>query len=1393
MGFRKTMSLSASVGPPPLLLLLVLLVLTSCLSSAYAQTSLSLFVSPTTGSDANAGTDASAPLRTLRGVSGAIQRNSAPQIASIVVTVDAGTYSDPADCEFELVAPAHNLSLALLGNGTAFSCAQLASLNATVQARIAGFDDVAISSLAWSDLVVECAASPCAALLVDGADRVALDDVTVRNVSLLVPLADDSWSLVAPVAVRASLVVNSSLFQSNRLLLNVTTSANDAFLFPVGGGALAVRGHALALAASTFDSNQLVSLTAGRVVGGGAVFVDESATKIDVAGCTFRNNSVSSDGNAIGGVFAVRTRDTGLNATLYMRVNNSLFDANYMNSTDPAAQFQGVAIGGVSCNDIADKSLVALVAENTRFVNNYIEALGGANTQATGGVVRVHSLHATNCSVANITLSGVASVKGGFVALQGVSSVSSCSFVGNAFDAINVNGALVLIDDSDGHACTGSDMFTFIDNTVTHTSVTNPNVVPGGVPLCGGAPTGGGGVIRIDLARCRTDVVNIQGGVFAENSLKYCTGGAVSITGGDISFMGVLVANNVARAGAVFEGHLLSSVDIDSSQFENNTADRVGGVGSFYDVTFLAVHNNTFRNNSASDRGGVFYLETVASVVIDGSSMVKNMDAFNMSVHFISLHAMSISVKGHFVGNGLLLHGPVKELLVGDSLFVESPILLTYDFGSFLVSSNYRFVDSTFQGASTIVVADSGDRMQASFVLRVALTLLNCRFLIYDRGPRDALSSRGSVCVTSLLSHTMMQNCTFTGTGSGSLAPIYVMQNEKSALMLLDCRLVRTAAIVARSTIELTNTTFDNCNGVLWAQNLDYVSMYRITIRDARVGSMANTIEIADAEQIMLTDVVVADSVAGGQVMRLHDIGIVQLDGLTVVNTSVLQAMSTVVQLVNVSRVFTFNRVSIVNNTFAVGALTLGKIGLLTGHNVTVANNTATVCGGVMVIDDAATVANVSIEASGNRALCFGNDTVLAPVRVGLVGARGGGGGGTPVVYTMRGVQARVTAQLVDPLNFSAPDCAQPMRSSPLNVLVAVGNASSTIMCAIPRNSSQCTGSVWFDGDVGESVAVTVAVNASGDALPHWVAPLTFRLAVAECLAGYALQDTRCVECQSASYSFGGAEACRSCPVDAVCRGGSAFESANDTFVAWNANATDVEVHRCLLGVCGGGAVTSNLTVVNRCAPGRTGLLCASCEQRPNATFVPVAPSSGGAACVECNGTNVPVVIALVVALFGTALFLHLSAHSSSAKTKLLFYYAQIAAIVLPPDFPSDVVTHVLNIRVGAATGAFGGICVANLDHFDLVTVKLLLPLALIACLFVTFVAMHLWRRLTTHRRARRVRRATVRVQVEVDPVATEQSEGCETASAIPLAPSADEALAGRRDRERGGAGGAGG
>jgi hypothetical protein len=1270
---KRKMTFSAIVT------LFVVIVASGCLHIAHAQKSLSIYVSPMLGLDTNAGTTSSAPLRTLRAAGLLIQ--SQPQVVySISISIDTGIYTNAQDCEFELTALSIGVPLTVTGNGTVFRCAQMSSSAVSVQARIAGFANVSISGLVWSDLQLTCVAWPCAALLVDAADRVIIHDVNVSNVSLVVPNADDAWNLVSPLAINATgaVFIDDAHFEHNSLLVNVSTSNNDAFFFRVGGGAIAVVSEWFALGQATFDTNAVESLTAGRVIGGGAVLIDDKAKKIDVADCVFVNNSVRSDGAAIGGVIAVRSCDTAVDASVEMRVNNSLFDNNHLWSSDSSAQFQGVAIAGVQCGVVAAKSLVALVMDSTRFVGNSIVA-SGADAQATGGIVRVHSLHATNCSVTNTSLLGVGNVNGGFVALQGVSSVSSCTFDNNVFESNNVNGALVKIDDDDGHVCTGSDMFTFIDNVVTNTAINDTLSLPGGI-VCGSSPTGGGGVIRIDLVRCRTDVVNIQGGVFANNNLKYCTGGAVSITGGDISFMGVLVANNTARAGAVFEGHLLSSVDIDSSQFENNTANRVGGVGSFYDVTFLAVHNNTFTKNSAGDRGSVFYFEAVASVVIDGSSMVENTDAFNTSVHFVSLHPMLISVKGKWLGNGILVHGPVKELLVGDSLFVDSPIYVTYDFGTFVHSSLYRFVDSTFQGGSTIVVTDSGDRTQAAAVLQIALTLLNCRFLIDDHLTMNV--ARGCVTVTSVLTHTSVQNCTFIGTGTGALAPLFIMQNEIATLSMTNCALERTASIVAHSSIVLTNVTFDSCNGVLWAVSVPIISMQSVAIRNALHGSMVRFIDVATADQVQITNVSIANSSANSKVLRLINVKILDVYGLTVSNTTLRDPMSSVVQLSNVSSIYAFQDVAIVNNTFSVGALMLDNIKMLLGRNVTLANNTATVCGGAAFVDDIATLKNLSLTASDNRALCFGNGTIFAPVRIQLVG-------GGAVVKAMRGVAARITAQLVDPFNVSTPDCAQPVRTLPVNVHAYIGsNSPDTTLCTIPRNSSWCTGSLWFDGDVGESTSVTLKINSLADFLFHAIEPATFQLVVADCMAGFAMQNGRCVECQSASYSFGGMASCRSCPLDAVCRGGSAFESANDTFVAWNANSSDVEVHRCLLGVCGGGAVASNLTVVNHCAPGRTGLLCASCEQQRNASFAPVAPSGGGAACIECNGTNVPVVVALVVAV----LFSHcplsstMSAHSSSANTKLLFYYAQIASIVLPSDFPSDVVTHVLNMRVGAAT-----------------------------------------------------------------------------------------------------------
>ena len=163
--------------------------------------------------------------------------------------------------------------------------------------------------------------------------------------------------------------------------------------------------------------------------------------------------------------------------------------------------------------------------------------------------------------------------------------------------------------------------------------------------------------------------------------------------------------------------------------------------------------------------------------------------------------------------------------------------------------------------------------------------------------------------------------------------------------------------------------------------------------------------------------------------------------------------------------------------------------------------------------------------------------------------------------------------------------------------------------------------------------------------------------------------------------------------------------------------------------------------------------------------FVPVAPKNDNA-CVECDSFNWPLISAIgLIGIPFYVIFLHVSVmvgfflkkkegkkrkvfnscthfqislnkQGTSGLVKILFYYTQQIELLVPHSVVNDMF-FALNFKVASATGAFGGICIAPLGHFELVAVKLLFPLALLLALGVIFIVHRLWTTLK-HKKRRR-------------------------------------------------------
>jgi hypothetical protein len=85
-------------------------------------------------------------------------------------------------------------------------------------------------------------------------------------------------------------------------------------------------------------------------------------------------------------------------------------------------------------------------------------------------------------------------------------------------------------------------------------------------------------------------------------------------------------------------------------------------------------------------------------------------------------------------------------------------------------------------------------------------------------------------------------------------------------------------------------------------------------------------------------------------------------------------------------------------------------------------------------------------------------------------------------------------------------------------------------------------------------------------------------------------------------------------------------------------------------------------------------------------------------------------------------MIVHVNAAGSSALLKILLFYVQMAGLQAPSGVFAGPLAAFFGFRVAAATGAFGGVCIAPLDHYGTQSVRLALPLLMLALLVVVLL-----------------------------------------------------------------------
>lgn len=1209
-------------------------------------------------------------------------------------------------------------TLDVIGNGTVFACAEM---NSSVQMSLSAMT-VSVQGLSFRDLRGSCAVLPCAALVVRGMLSADVQDLRVSNVTLTVPATltqAGQWppspnrNVVAPVVVDATLVSFSGVhLADNSVTSAFVSNANETTLSILASGGCVAHCNKLNLSASIFSANRLESSDVSGAIGGaGFMWLLMQTTNFDdhagaIAASSFLRNSVVGSADIVGGAI-LAVADT-LVVSAALSVTDSIFADGQMTSNASQPSFAGGAIGSIlKFNTLL--SPLDLVVDNCTFRAHVVN---GAASRLYGGVVRAFGVRITNTTFADHAfVSSI--VVGGLIAAQGIVAVDQCTFANNSFDALpysrkgtSLNGVLFFADDDARSSCENSVAFSWSNTTVQGNTVWSSD------------KPNGDSLLRVRFNTCVKDVVSIVDSHWVDNVAL--PEGCVRVSGGCVSIERTSFRDNHGAIGVGFNVDRLESFDLVDCEFVGNRAVSVGACGAVYSSRYVNVYSSLFVDNSAAAKAACLYFESVDQILLNGvtlqSGQVQFQGDLSTALAFVSLTQFSLSLRNvSSAGGDIVVDGPLTKLDVGNSDLSAAALTLRCDI-SVLRSVSLLLTKSNF---SSVHVTAQGSLFNMGLTV-VAIDVKDSIIHVPDLPAGGAAFQVDGWQALARFSNTVFRasgsNRTSTRPFSGTL----------SIFSLRDCQLFGTLPVqVAAYSVVVSNTTFLDSFGAL--ENIPGVSCYSWVVSFAFQSGRfvdgdrkVHVLDVQDCAQVLVHRVDVQQSNVSGDAISIRSVRSTTIRDVRVVLSE--SRASSIVALSNTSTVSVSN-LTIDRCRFTSGAVTLAQIAdPRTWINVSLTNNVAAVSAGALnLLDDPSQLPLFPVTTANNSAGCFRDDTSTAPVSFSVLVNDGDDG----IVRVRPGESANFSVVLSDLFGRLPPSCAAfgRVRTTPIAVFATV-NGSLFHFCDIAFTDNACRGLLPFEGALGTTENVTMTVTFANVTLERLAT-----LLIDTCGSGFALIGDKCVRCQPQTYSLArNASVCHFCPPDATCIGGDALQSSNGTWLS--AVGDDVQVYRCLPGACRGGRVLGSV-VENRCAPNRTGLLCASCGPMQS----PVAPR-GDVACVACPESNALMIALFVASAFALALLLHASNSSSasSTKIKLLSYYGQVAPIVLPSDFGKDVVFRAFNFEVASATASFGTVCVALVDHFDLLLWRLMLPLATIAALAVIFAVAKLVRRLRTQR-----------------------------------------------------------
>jgi hypothetical protein len=1277
-----------------------------------------LYLSESVGNDSNAGTQA-APLQTLGAAARLLLRGGN---ASLVLD---GHFES---CGVSLDANSTHLSLHALSAVATIGCSASATANSSGVAllRVAAVDGVEFNGLrVFNASGVELSAR-----------RVELRNVSMVDVAVVAESSEDTFGnidsavLRAPLAVEAvSLTATNCSFRRNSL--RIVTQARgqrsplstfgdwrggNATTLPVpGGGALACRCASVAIAASVFEFNS-VNATAlswidpgntdvesipgdhSAACGGSLLVLASGSGNGTVSGCVFRNNSISAS-IASGGAVAV----VSSGAAFQLNVTASSFSGSALTGALLSGADLVVGGGGHGTFQLEDVTFEGAVVNGDRF----------------NGVVRAPALMlATNVSVQFVQCAAL------FVACGMLCAVDVDVLNGSICDNVIVCGQASGAMFGNGRWETDAD-----DTVCSSVALTTTRIERNRLQSRDTS--------SLIQQRCPKSLNNfaellLRDAVFADNiatisdralqpraPLLLSATSDVPIEMSDCAF----VRNVGFRQLLVLR---TPSLELSATNITDNV------LWSFVmDIEFVASTQRSFvvslsiadvavAGNTGSGFCNMFVGPHSISSITIARSAIESDERQLMLLAAVEPLEQFLLLDSRLVRQVVDIRCWVRAFSLTNSKLVGSSCLLSTSQTRALAwrSAGVHVVNSTFENCSPALGVSDADYEVSDFAVELPLPVfVNNSSFVSSLAPSAAAMF---VCESGAAA-IALSNTTVAASGGQRL----LAASACGSLVLNNVALDGSGGIVIVGrfgALQLTDTHFVNVTALtLSAPNATAMLDNVTAVASQRTGFL-----FAQAREVNVSNFRFGGGGGGGMLVtpavEFSAVGTLRITNASI--TAVSSSPRGTVSLNGVNRTVLHNVVVADSLARFGGGFGERALSDVECSGVVARNNLASIAGGAVFSDApngsfvTACVSVVNCSAAWWGGSFAGPEERLLVSHAGEPAMPGIG---------LRNVRVQVIDRFGQALRAAPDDPYQSEPSPPLRVARLLifatlscndSTTARSLLCVIEPTGVECTGNLPLPAGVA-GAECNVSVVADKTTLAS-----DLSLVVQRCQFGYGAESpagrSACVPCSADTVSIGGESVCAPCPPGARCCGVDRVTARPEFYVALRRHS--VSAVACLPGACLGfnstcgeqeqaSAPSVSEDALNRCAPGRTGLLCAHCVDPDS---VPVAPTNG-VACVPCTTSQPAALVALVVGLLAFAAVVHVNAVGQSAALKILLYYTQIASAQAPAGLFLGALHLFFGFRVAAASGAFGGICVfARFSHFSLVVVRLSLPAALL-------------------------------------------------------------------------------